>query len=132
MWKQQVVVENRAGAGATIGTSFVAKAPADGYTLLLSSVASQAISPNLYKRPGYDPIKDFSAITMIAVSPIVLVVNSTLQVDSVAQLVALAKSKPGTLNFGSAGNGSITHLAGEIFKSVAGVDMLHVDRKSVV
>ncbi|CAN5458768.1 tripartite tricarboxylate transporter substrate binding protein [soil metagenome] len=126
MWGQAVVVDNRAGAGATLGTQLVAKAAPDGYTLLLSSIASHAIGPNLYKRPGYDPIKDFAAITMIAKSPIILVVNAQLPIANVKEFVAYVKARPGALSYGSAGNGSVTHLAGEVFKIQTGIDMVHV------
>jgi len=126
---QQFVIDNRPGAGGSIGTDIVAKAPADGYTLLLGTVASQSINPSLYAHLPYNPAKDFAPISMLGALPNVLVVNPSLPVRSVQELVALAKAKPGTLTFASGGNGTTHHLAGELFKRMAGVDMTHVPYK---
>jgi len=121
---RQVVVENRAGAGAVVGTELVANAPKDGYTLLINSL-SHAINPWLYKLP-YDPIKGFAPVAMIASGPIVLVVHPSLEAKTVRELVALAKARPGQLQYASAGVGTFTHLAAELFKIAAGVNLLHV------
>ncbi len=125
-WGQQVIVDNRPGAGTTIGTTLAAKAPPDGYTLLLSSIASHAVSPNLYRNPGYDPIKDFAPITLLAVAPMLVGVNQAAPIASVQDLIKLAKARPGTLKYATAGSGSPMHMGGEIFKDVTGVDLLHV------
>ncbi len=124
---KQVVVDNRGGAGGVIGTEIVAKAPADGYTLLVISLA-HAVNPWLYKLP-YDPIKAFAAIGVMGSGPNVVAVNPELPVHSIKELVALAKSKPGDIQYASAGVGSFQHLGGELFKLEAGVDMLHVPFK---
>src|SRR4029077_6723813 len=121
---KQVIVDNRGGAGAVVGTELVATAPKDGYTLLMNSL-THAINPWLYKLP-FDPIKDFAPISMIASGPDVLVVNPELEVHSIKELVALAKGKPGQLQYASAGIGTFTHMGGELFKLAAGVDLLHV------
>ena len=121
---KQVIVDNRGGAGAVLGTELVATAPKDGYTLLMNSL-THAINPWLYKLP-FDPIKDFAPISMIASGPDVLVVNPELQVKSVNELIALAKAKPGQLQYASAGIGTFTHMGGELFKLAAGVNLLHV------
>jgi len=121
---KQVIVENRAGAGAVVGTELVANAPKDGYTLLVASL-THAINPSLYNLP-FDPINAFTPVAMVATGPAVLVVNPTLEANSVAELIALAKAKPGQLQYASAGIGSYTHLAAELFKYRAGVDLLHV------
>ncbi len=126
---QAVVVENRAGAAGAIGTEAVAKAAADGYTLTLGSSPTHAIAPSLNPALPYDPLRDFDAVTLVAVVPNVLVVNPALPVTSVRELIALAKSRPGTLNFASAGNGTSQHLSGELFKVMAGIDMVHVPFK---
>ena len=126
---QPVVVENRPGAAGAIGTEAVAKSPADGYTLTLGSSPTHAIAPSLNPALPYDPLRDFDAVTLVAVVPNVLVVNPALPVTSVRELVALAKSRPGTLNFASAGNGTSQHLSGELFKVMAAVDMVHVPYK---
>lgn len=126
---QQFVIDNRPGAGGSIGTDIVAKAPADGYTLLLGTVATHSINPSLYARLPYDAVKDFAPISLLATLPNVLVVNPSLPVRSVRELVALAKAKPGTLTFASGGNGTTHHLSGELFKRMAGVDMTHVPYK---
>ncbi len=128
-WGQQVVVENKGGAGTTIGTAFVAHAAPDGYTLILSLVSSHAVSPNLYRDPGYDPIKDFTPITVLAVSPMLLGVTPSFPVKSMRELIALAKKKPGTITYASGGGGSPMHMSVEIFKRMAGIDLVHIPYK---
>ena len=126
---RQVIVDNRAGAGGVIGSELAANAPGDGYTLLMVSLA-HVINPWLYDLKGrYHPIKSFAPVAIIAGSPVVLVVNPSVPVNSVADLVALAKKQPGKLQYASAGVGSVTHLAGELFKYTARVDILHVPYK---
>ncbi|HYD57634.1 MAG TPA: tripartite tricarboxylate transporter substrate binding protein [Burkholderiales bacterium] len=125
---QGVVVDNKPGAGGTIGSDLVAKSPADGYTLLIATSSTHSIGPVLQKLP-YDPIKDFAPITHVANVPNVLVVSPTLPVQSVKELVALAKAKPGQLNFASSGVGTIVHLNGELFKMISGTDIVHVPYK---
>ena len=126
-----VLPDNRAGAGGTIGTDMVAKAAPDGYTLGMGSTSTFSINPWLVKDIPYDAVKDFSPITVAASNPYVLAVHSAVPARTLAEFVALAKAKPGALHFGSAGNGSTIHLAGEIFKSMAGVDMVHVPYKGM-
>lgn len=123
---QPVIVDNRPGAGGNIGAREVSLAPPDGYTLLLGTVGTQAINPTLYGNLPYDPRKAFTAVAMIGSVPNVLVVNPALPVKSVAELTALARSKPGQLNMGSSGNGSSIHLSGELYKNLAHVSLLHV------
>ena len=123
---QQVVVENRGGAGGAIGAELVARSPADGYTLLLANPGPNAINPLLQPKTPYDPIKDFSMITLMAVSPQVLVVHPSLPVRSAQELVALARARPGQINYGSSGTGAITHLAMEFFKARTKTDMVHI------
>lgn len=125
---QSVVVENRTGAAGSIGAAFVAKSPPDGYNLLVVS-SSYAINPSLYKDLPFDPVKDLVPVTLIAEAPFLLVVHPSLPVQSVKALVAFAKAKPGVLNFASGGNGSSGQLAGELFKYLAGVNMVHVPYK---
>ncbi len=126
---RQVVVDNRAGAGGVIGTELAANAPKDGYTLLMVSLA-HVVNPWLHDLKGrYHPIKSFVPVAAIAASPVVLVVNPTVPVKTVADLVALARKQPGKLQFASAGVGSVTHLAAELFKYSAKIDMLHVPFK---
>jgi tripartite-type tricarboxylate transporter receptor subunit TctC len=125
---QQVLVENRPGAAASIGSDYVAKSAPDGYTLLLGTTSSHAIGPAVGKLP-YDPVKDFAPITMVSYSAFALVVHPSVPANSVAELVALAKSQPGKLDMASFGNGSAAHLFGELFKARAGVFMLHVPYK---
>jgi tripartite-type tricarboxylate transporter receptor subunit TctC len=125
---QPVVVENRAGASGAIGSEAVARSPADGYTLLLGATTTHGVNPALNPKLSYDPIRDFTPISLIATIPHVLVTNPGLQVSSVQELVRLAKSgRP--LNYGSAGNGSPHHLAAELFKSMAGIEAVHIPYK---
>jgi len=125
---QQVVIDNRPGAGGTIGTEVVAKSPPDGYTLLFAPT-SHAINPGIYQRLGYDTLKDFAPISVVASLPVVLAVEPSVQANSVKELVALAKSKPGGLTMASSGNGTVFHLTGELFKGAAGIDIVHVPFK---
>jgi tripartite-type tricarboxylate transporter receptor subunit TctC len=126
---QQVVVDNRPGGGATIATGLLARARPDGYTLLLADIAFGA-SPALVAKLAYDPIRDFQPVTLVAVLPSILVVDTTLGVTSVSEFVALAKSRPGKLNYSSAGIGSMNFLAAELFKSDTGIDVVHVPYQS--
>jgi tripartite-type tricarboxylate transporter receptor subunit TctC len=126
---QTVVVDNRGGATGNIGTEIAAHATADGYTLLMGNVAPNAINVSLFKKLPFDPVKDFAPVSLVAVTPNILVVQPSSPVKTVKDLIALAKSKPGTLNFPSAGVGSSSHLAGEMLKSMAGIDMVHVPYK---
>ena len=128
MWGQQVIVENRPGAGSVVGTGVAAKAPPDGYTLLVVS-ASHAINATLYTKLPFDPVKDFSGITPLALIPNILIVHPSLPVKNVKELVALAKKNPGTFNYTSAGIGSNSHINGEIFRSTAGIKIVHVPFK---
>ena len=130
-WNQSVVVDNRSGAGGTIGAEIVAKAVPDGYTILMGNLATHGINPNLYRRLPYDAVKDFAAITQVAEVTNVLVVHPSLQVKSIQDFIALAKAKPATINYGSGGSGSGAHLAAELFKSMAGINLVHVPYKGV-
>lgn len=127
--KQAVVVENRPGAGGNIGSDFVAKSPADGYTLILASVGTHAINSSLFANMPYDPAKDFSAITLIATVPTVLVINPQVPARSVRELIELARKNSGKLTFASAGIGTTQQLAGEMLKEKAGIDIVHVPYK---
>jgi len=124
---QPVVVENRGGAGGTIAADAVAKAPADGYTLLQNSITTHGVGPHLYSKLPYDPVKDFAAVSGLALLPLVMAVNSEVPAKTVADLVALSKST--ALNFASSGNGGAPHMAGELFKSVTGASLTHVPYK---
>ena len=128
LWGQPVVVDNRAGGGTVIGTDIVAKAPADGYTLLVTP-APFTINPSLLAKLPYDALADFAPITLINTTPLVLVVNPGVPARSVKELMALAKARPGQLNFGSSGTGGSNHLAGELFNAMAGVKMVHIPYK---
>jgi tripartite-type tricarboxylate transporter receptor subunit TctC len=128
-WGQPVVVENKPGAGGNIGADIVAKSPADGYTLLMGALSTHAVNPHLYAKMPYDALKDFAPVTLVAVTPNVLVVNSSVAASSVNDLIALAKASPGKLSFASGSNGSAGHLAGELFKTLAGIDIVHVPYK---
>ncbi|MSP97035.1 MAG: tripartite tricarboxylate transporter substrate binding protein [Betaproteobacteria bacterium] len=127
---QPVIIDNRPGANTNVGNEFVAKAPPDGYTLL-ATASTLTINPSLYATLPYDPLRDLAPITLIASTPLILVVHPSLPVKSVKELIALARSKPGQLNYGSAGNGSALHLAGEMFNSLARVKLVHVPYKGV-
>ena len=126
LWNVPVVVENRAGAGGNIGAEVVARAAPDGYTLLMGTVATHGINVSLYNKMAFDPVKDFEPVSLVASTPSVLAVNPALPVNSVQQFVAYLKARPGQLYFGSPGNGSSHHLAGELFNSMAGTKMVHV------
>jgi tripartite-type tricarboxylate transporter receptor subunit TctC len=127
-WKQPVLVDNRPGAGGNIAAEVVAKAPADGYTLLITTQGF-AISPGLYKKLPFDAMRDFAPVTQLTSSFLVLVCSPQLPAQSIRELIALAKSRPGAINYGSTGTGAPPHLLGEVLKSSAGVDMLHVPYK---
>src|SRR5262245_48927604 len=127
-WKQPVVVDNKPGAGGNIAAEAVAKAPADGYTLLITTQGF-AISPSLYRKLPFDAVKDFAPVTQLTSSFLVLVCTPQLPSQSIRELIALARSKPGVINYGSTGTGAPPHLLGELLKSTAGIDMLHVPYK---
>lgn len=133
VFAQQLVIDNRPGAGGTLGAAIVAKAPPDGYTLLMHDIASQCISATLYGgKLNYDPLKDFQPVMMVAGSPMVLVANPAPQVRTLPQLIKLAKSRPGQLNYASSGAGSITHLAAVRMQNLGGVDLQHVPFKGSI
>ncbi len=123
---QQIVVDNRGGAGGTIGTLLVAKAPADGYTILYANAGPLSIGPNLYAKPGYDLFKDLAPVSLVNSAPFLIFAITALPVNSARELIAYAKERPGQLNYASSGIGSGLHLMGELFKSVAGVNLVHV------
>jgi tripartite-type tricarboxylate transporter receptor subunit TctC len=126
---QSIVVENRGGAGSTIGARLVAKSLPDGYTLLLGFTGTLAIAPSMYPNAGFDPRKDFAPIGRIGAAPAMLVVHPSLPVHSVAELIAYAKVHPGEINFGSAGIGTVGHLGGELLNTMAGIKLVHVPYK---
>ena len=128
-WGQQVIVDNRPGASAMIGANTVAKSPPDGYTVLMAHVNSQAIAPQLQKKPLYDPLKDFAYVAYVGYVPNVLVVHPSTPARNIKELVALAKAHPGQLTFASPGVGSTNHLAGEIFKAAFNINITHVPYK---
>lgn len=128
-WGQPVVIENRAGAGGSVGTGIAAKAPADGYTILMGNLGTHALNASLYKQLPYHPLNDFAPVTQVADVPLMFVVHPTLPVKNVRGVIALAKSRPGALNYGSAGVGSAGHLSGALFGSLAGINIVHVAYK---
>lgn len=130
-WGQQVVVDTRPGASGIIGTEIAMHAPADGYTLLHANMSQWATNPSLYK-VNYDTLRDFAPISMVATAPQLLVVHPGVPVKSVQELIQLAKAKPGTLNFGSGGAGTLAYPAGEMFKALAGVNLLHIPYKGTI
>ena len=128
---QQLVIDNRPGAGGVLGAELAAKAVPDGYTLFLGGVGSHAVNPNLNVSLPYDPIRDFAPVALLAQAPLVLVVHPSVPADSITAFVALARSRPGQLNYASNGNGSSSHLAAVMFDSMTGVDMVHVPYKGL-
>ena len=126
---QQFIVDNRPGAGGTLGTELAARAPADGYTLVIGNFAPLAVNPHLQRKLPYDPVRDFTSISLLAVGTTVLVVHPSLPVKSVKDLVALARARPGQLNYGSGGSGTPAHLTGELFNLMAKVNTIHVPYK---
>jgi tripartite-type tricarboxylate transporter receptor subunit TctC len=130
-WGQQLLVDNRPGAGGAIGGDLVAKAQPDGYTLLLGTIAPLATNISLQKKFPYDPLKDFAPVSLVATQNLMLVVHPSVPAKTVKELVRFAKSQPGKLSFASAGNGTGSHLSGELFKQMTGIDILHVPYKGV-
>jgi len=129
VWGQQTVVDNRAGANGGIGCELAAKSPADGYTLLIGNMTPIAANPSLYRKLGYDSLRDFAGISLVAVGPNILVVNTNVPVKSVKELIALAKAKPGDINYASGPVGSANYLAAELFKYMAGVNLVRISYK---
>ena len=132
IWGQSVIVENRAGAGGTIGVDAVAKAVPDGYTMVLGVTGPLTIAPSINPQLAYDPLRDLVPITLVAAVPSLIAVHPSVLARDLKELIALAKSQPGKLTFASAGTGTSVHIAGELFKSMAGVDILHVPYKGGV
>src|SRR3954447_295379 len=128
-WGQPVVIENKAGAGGVVGTDFVAKAAADGYTLLVTYEGSQAINQSLYEKLPFDSLKDFVPIATIAVTPFILIVGPRVEAKTLKEFIAFARANPDRLSYGSAGNGSVNHLLGEMLKTEAGIRLVHVPYK---
>ena len=131
-WGQQVIVDNRTGAGGNIGSDIVAKAPPDGYTLVMGTIGTHAVNATLFSKLPYDPVRDFTAIAFVVEAEGLLVVHPSLPVKTAKDLIALARSKPGALTYASAGAGTTSHLAGEVFKTMAKVDIAHVPYKGNV
>ena len=128
---QPVVVDNRPGAGGNVGAELAAKAPPDGYTLLMGAISTHSINVSLYSKLGYDPVKDFAPITQASIIPLVINAHPSLPVANVKELIALAKKNPGQLSYGSSGSGGGTHLAGELFKMMSGTNIVHVPYKGL-
>jgi len=128
-WGQQVIVDNRAGAGGTIGADLTAKSLPDGYSMMLGTNGTHGINQSLYRTMPYDTLRDFTPVTLVAIAPNILVLHPSVSAATVQELIALARAKPGALNYASPGNGTPPHLAAEIFKRMAGVSMTHVPYK---
>src|SRR5690606_5494144 len=128
-WGQPAIVDNRGGAGGTIGSTAAAHGAPDGYTLMLGSVSTHAVNQSLYKKLSYDPVKDFDPVVLLTKAPNTVLVSNDLPVHSVQALIEYAKENPAALNFGSAGNGTSQHLAGEMCKSMTGIELTHVPYK---
>ena len=126
---QQIVVDNRTGAGGTIGTETAARAVPDGYTLVIGGTGTLALSPHLHSKLAYDPVRDFAPVTMLIASPYVVVVHPSVPANTVRELIALAKARPGQINYASGGTGSAPHFAAELFNTAAGVKLTHVPYK---
>jgi tripartite-type tricarboxylate transporter receptor subunit TctC len=126
---QPVVVDNKPGAGGNVGTALAARAPKDGYTLMITAQSAQTINPSLYKKVPFDPIKDFEPIMVVATAPYLLAVSPNFPAKNIKELIAMAKADPGKLTYASAGNGTVNHLLGEMLKSTANVDIVHVPYK---
>ena len=126
---QPVIIDDRPGAGGSIAAELAAKAPPDGYTLVMASAGSHAVSPALYPKLSWDPVRDFVPITIVAVAPNILIVHPSLPVKSVRELIALARARPGELSFGSGGSGSTAHLSGELFRTMANIKIVHIPFK---
>ena len=131
-WGQQMVVDSRPGASGIIGTEIAMRAPADGYTLMHGNMSQFAINPGLYSKLPYETLRDFAPLSLIATAPQLLVVNPSVPVKSVKELIELARAKPGTLNFGSGGVGTLAYVGGEMFKSATGVNMVHISYKGTI
>ena len=131
-WGQQVVVDGRPGASGIIGTEVAARAPADGYTLMHGNLSQFAINPSLFNKLSYDTLRDFVPLSLVGSAPQLLVVNPAVPAKSVAELIQLTKTKPGTFNFGSGGAGTLAYIGGEMFKSMAGIDIVHISYKGTV
>jgi len=129
-WHQQVIADNRPGSGGTIGLAIAAKLPADGYNLVLGQLANVAIAPALYPKLQYDPVKDFTPISLALTSPLILVVHPSVPAKNVKELIALARAKPDSITFGSPGNGTTGHLATEIIRSEGKVRMVHIPTRA--
>ena len=131
MWGQQIVVDNRPGSGGIIGTETAATAPRDGYTLMMGNTANIAINPALYKKLKFDTVRDFAPITLVATAPYVMVAPVSLNVSNPKEFIALAKAKPGQLNYASLGSGSASHLSAELLQTLAGIKLVHVPYKTL-
>ncbi|MEQ1773709.1 MAG: tripartite tricarboxylate transporter substrate binding protein [Burkholderiales bacterium] len=123
---QPVIIDNRPGANGIIGSEIAAKSPADGYTLIMANAGSHAVNVSLYPKLNYDPVRDFTPVSLVSTAPNVLIVHPSLPVKNVKELIALARARPGEMSFGSGGNGSTAHLSGELFRALAGLHLVHV------
>ena len=128
-WGQPVIIDNRPGANGNIGTEYAAKATADGYTLLMVTAGTHGINPSLYRKIGFDAVKDFAPVSLVAMVPNIFVVNNAVPAKDLKEFMAYAKANPGKLNYGSPGNGSTAHLSMELFKSMTGISMTHIPYK---